>query len=167
MADAAWISYTGAITGIVGAITGIAGAVMGYISYRRTEDLKSLDLRLELKKAESDLHLTVSELPGQIEHAKRSRQSILSANGQYRSGIAQKWATQWEQDLSAADEMLSKLPSLENDYSSFSQKELEARLVSLHREAALATKLKEKYEAEVAADEKERDRIRASHANRA
>ncbi|QNX60182.1 hypothetical protein [Acinetobacter seifertii] len=43
------------LTAIVGAITGIAGSIMGYISLQRLSKIKSLDLRLELKKAETQL----------------------------------------------------------------------------------------------------------------
>lgn len=163
MADPVWIAYTGAITGVVGAITGIAGAIMGYISFYRTGTLKSLDLRLELKRAEADLHLVVNGLSEQIEHAKRSRQAVLAATGQLNSGFAQKWATQWELDFGAATEMITKLPKSDSNYSSMSHSELEERLVHIHTELARANKLKEKYEVELAADNKERDRIRGSH----
>jgi hypothetical protein len=48
MADATWLSYVGAITGVIGTVTGIAGATMGYVGYRRSVKVKALDLRLEL-----------------------------------------------------------------------------------------------------------------------
>lgn len=50
MADPDLLGYTGAITGVIGAISGIAGSVLGYIAYRRSDQLKALDLRLELRK---------------------------------------------------------------------------------------------------------------------
>jgi len=43
MAAPNWVSY-------VGMVTGISGAIMGYISYRRSGQIKALDLRLELAK---------------------------------------------------------------------------------------------------------------------
>jgi hypothetical protein len=167
VSDPIWISIIGATTGIIGAITGIAGAIMGYISYQRTEELKSLDLRIELKRAETDIQLIVNELPSQIEFAKRSRQAVLSATGQLRSGIATQLESQWENDLAEAQKMVEKLPISETDYSSFSQNELEKMLVQVHKETRQATLLKEKYDAEVAKDDKERDRIRAQHDGRA
>lgn len=56
MSDPDWLSYAGVITGI-------AGATMGYISYRRTGKMKTLDLRLELRKAVNDLRSSVESLP--------------------------------------------------------------------------------------------------------
>lgn len=50
MSDGELLSYVVAVTGVVGAVTGIAGAVMGFISYRRSKEMKTLDLRLELMK---------------------------------------------------------------------------------------------------------------------
>jgi hypothetical protein len=46
MPDPASLSIIGAVTGIIGAIAGIAGFVLGYISYRRSQQIKALDLRL-------------------------------------------------------------------------------------------------------------------------
>ncbi len=48
MAEPHWMGYIGMVTGIVGAFTGIADAIMGYLSYKKSSSLKSLDLRLEL-----------------------------------------------------------------------------------------------------------------------
>lgn len=74
------------LTAIVGAITGIAGSIMGYISLQRLSKIKSLDLRLELKKAETQLILTVNDLPELLTKAKRSREAISSAIGQLLQG---------------------------------------------------------------------------------
>ena len=48
--------YVGMATGIIGAITGVAGMILGYVSYKHSNTLKSLDLRLELRKAVNDRH---------------------------------------------------------------------------------------------------------------
>ncbi len=167
MADALWVTYAGAVSGIIGAITGIAGAVMGYVSYRRTEVFKSLDLRIELKKAETDFKLIANELPDQIEYAKRSRQAILSATGQLRSGRAQKLETQWEQDFTTVKQIIENVPNSDSNYYSSSHFELEEKLIHIYKEITRANKLKEKYETELMADEKERDLIQARHVNRA
>ncbi|UGQ30346.1 hypothetical protein [Acinetobacter calcoaceticus] len=44
-----------------------------------------MDLRLELKKAETQLILPVNDLPELLTKAKRSREAISSAIGQLRS----------------------------------------------------------------------------------
>ena len=58
MPDPASLSIIGAVTGLIGGITGIAGLVVGYIGYRRSQQIKALDLRLELRKQVSDLRAT-------------------------------------------------------------------------------------------------------------
>jgi hypothetical protein len=40
----------GSVTGIIGAITGPAGCILGVLSYRRSQQIKALYLRLELRK---------------------------------------------------------------------------------------------------------------------
>ncbi|BDD94274.1 MULTISPECIES: hypothetical protein [unclassified Pandoraea] len=37
-------------TGYVGVVTGVAGMAMGFRGYRRSNQIKALDLRLELRK---------------------------------------------------------------------------------------------------------------------
>src|SRR6266508_6461106 len=58
MPDPASLSIIRAVTGLIGGITGIAGLVVGYIGYRRSQQIKALDLRLELRKQVSDLRAT-------------------------------------------------------------------------------------------------------------
>ncbi|RMD18436.1 hypothetical protein EA837_03210, partial [Klebsiella pneumoniae] len=50
MANPSWTDYVGVVTGLVGMMTGISGAVMGYLGYRRSNQIKALDLRLALRK---------------------------------------------------------------------------------------------------------------------
>lgn len=71
MAEPAWITYAGAIGGIIGTVTGLAGCIMGYISYRRSEDFKSQELRINLKKSEAELHSIANELPNLINKGQR------------------------------------------------------------------------------------------------
>jgi hypothetical protein len=69
----AWLTYVGAITGIVGTCTGIAGAVISYVNHRRVSRVKALDLRLELRK------LAVGE--PNISPARRRRRTGLHLYG--------------------------------------------------------------------------------------
>ncbi len=77
MPDPASLSIIGAVTGIIGAIAGIAGFVLGYISYRRSQQIKALDLRLELRKQVSDLRAMVEELPDLLPRSWESRIAVL------------------------------------------------------------------------------------------
>lgn len=167
MAESEWIAHAGVITGIIGAITGVVGAVTGLISYRRTETLKFLDLRLELKRLDFDLRSVVNELPNQIQHAKQSRLAVFSATGRLRSGLTEKWNIEWASDLLVAEEMINRLPNLDADYSSLHTKILEKKLIHTHRAMAEARILKDKYDQEISKDDKERGSLRASHTGRA
>jgi hypothetical protein len=86
MADSTWLSYVGVVTGLIGAITGVAVATMGFISYRRSGQMKAQDMRVELRKATNDLRTTVQNLIPLLESAKRSHTNIAAATGLGGSG---------------------------------------------------------------------------------
>jgi len=157
MAEADWMAYTGAITGIIGAATGIAGGVMGWISYRRSEALKSLDLRVELRKAENDLRSTLEDLPRFIEHALRSRSAVSAAKGTRKSGAMTKWEDEVADDLASAHGMQKALPPADTDLQGISQIELERRFGETHASAGAAQRLRNKYLEWGARDDKDRD----------
>jgi hypothetical protein len=76
-----WLGYVGVITGGIGALTGICGAIMGYIGYRNSRSMKALDLRLQLRKDESDFRACVESLPALLELAKQSQCRLLVRGG--------------------------------------------------------------------------------------
>lgn len=159
MADSNLLPYIGAITGTIGAITGIAGAAMGFVSYRRSGQMKALNLRLELRKAVGDLHDSVQSLSSLLERAKGSRTAVSAATGQ--TGALQHWQGVFEKDLSAVQRLVTETPDPGATYESLSYAELESRLVSVHQIQSQADRLYEKYRASLAADDKEREQIRA------
>jgi hypothetical protein len=84
MADPHWTSYVGMATGIIGALTGIIG-------YRKASSLKSLDLRLELKKATHNALTDVHQIEELINRASKSRQAVAAARGMFRkNGVKSK-----------------------------------------------------------------------------
>jgi hypothetical protein len=161
MLEPIWLSYAGAITGAIGAVTGIAGAVMGYIAYRRSEELKALDLRLELRKSENDVHSAIKELPAILEQAKKSRQAVASANGSLGSGALAKWLSEWNEDFTEVKKLETQLSLDSPDYSTFGHVELETKLVTTHGLHTKVSKFQEKYNSMLAADDREREQIRA------
>jgi hypothetical protein len=161
MSEPGWLSYTGAITGVIGAVTGIAGAIMGYISYRHSEQLKALDLRLELRKTEADLRSAVQELPSLLERAKKSRDRVTAATGLRGSGALQQWTSDWEADLAAVRALEGELPDANANHISAKHSELESKLVAVHALASRAERLRDKYQEGLAADDREREHIRA------
>ena len=159
MTEIHWTAYVGMSTGILGSITGIAGAIMGFISYRRTSQFKKLDLRLELRKQDADINDALTKLPGLLDFAKTSRERVTSANGQ--TGALQHWLGEFDADRKGVNGLQSEYETASRDYHSLSDKALEDRLVESHRLRKKVDQYADKYRASLAADDKERDRIRA------
>jgi len=158
----AWLSYVGAITGIVGAFTGIAGAVISYVNYRRISRIKALDLRLELRKLESDAGAALEQLPGLLEEATQSRIAIRNAQGTLMSGAMDAWKALMREDQDAIQYLRARIPVAEDPYRSFTHEQLEAKLVEMHALRRRADELMQRYRAGIAADDKDRDFIRAN-----
>ena len=57
-----WTAYVGVVTGVIDAITGITGAVLGYAGYKRSREMKTLDLRIEVRKTRNKAHVKVVQL---------------------------------------------------------------------------------------------------------
>lgn len=153
MAVPDWVSYVSLAGGIV-------GTVSGCLAYRRTGQLKALDLRLELRKADSELRNLVHNLAPRMDYAKRSRERIAAATGGAHSGAMQIWLTEFEADLSSLQEMDAELPQSDESYRSESTATIESKLVMRHKSMIEARSLSAKYESSVAQDDKSRDSIR-------
>jgi hypothetical protein len=67
----------------------------------------------------------------------------------------------WEGDMGAARSMAGDLPDANKDYSGATHHELESSLVAVHALAGRAARLRDKYLAELAANDKQREEIRA------
>jgi hypothetical protein len=158
-----WLAYIGAIGGLIGSATGIAGAVMGYISYRRSEEIKALDLRLELRKAENTLRTAVAELLPLLDSAKMSRTGVAAASGLHESGAMVQWLGEWDADLAAARSLKAGVPGANADYAALTHADLEAKLIAVHALEIRAAQLRDKYRAALADDDKRREQIRADH----
>ncbi|NIJ93514.1 hypothetical protein FHT12_002211 [Xanthomonas campestris] len=161
MSEQSWLAYTGAIAGIIGAVTGIAGAVLAFLAFRRTGQLKSLDLRLELRRAEITLHSDIHGLAPLLESAKTSRTRLAAAQGTYNSSATKHWLAQWDADLADASSLIEGASVLDIDCSAFSQAELEARLVTVHKLQRQVALFAGKYQGSLAADDVGREQLRA------
>jgi hypothetical protein len=160
MTEPHWTSYVGMATGIIGAITGVSGAIMGYVSYRRSNRLKSLDLRLELRKAVNELQSNFSQIEKLIEYANQSRVAVAAARGFFHSGMMEKWKQDVEADKIIVRKLGQKAPSVNMDYYDLTPQELESKLVEVHRLQVQLNELRKKYDAAVLADEEERKYLR-------
>jgi len=154
----AWVSYVGAVTGIIGTLVAIVSAVA---TYRRVSRIKALDLRIELRKLEADVELALSSLPALIATAKESRTAMKNAVGTLRTGIMQNWLKEADDDRAAALQIEADFKSSLLDDAGATEDALEARLIEMHRLHARVTAYSDKYKASFAEDEKERAQLRA------
>ena len=145
-------------TGIIGAITGIAGAIMGYVSYRRSNSIKALDLRLELRKAVNEVELGLSKLKELLDYANQSRQRVTSATG--RSGAMEIWKKEFEEDKKKLKQISDNAPKSDTNYDELSPIHLESRLVAIHKLQGQITELTEKYNSSIKSDDDERKQLR-------
>lgn len=157
----------GNVTGIIGAITGPAGCVIGWISYRRSQQIKRLDLRLELRKQMSGVRANIEALPALLERAKSSRSAVRAAMGRgQQSGDNLIWKGELENDLKTAQILAGELPDAMETYRHSKPPELEDKLVDVHALAAKVAQLRNKYETALASDDMDRDYIRANAGRR-
>ena len=154
------MGYVGMATGIIGAVTGISGAIMGYVSYRRSNSLKSLDLRIELRKAINVAQSNIQQLEKLIEYANKSREAVASATGRFKSGMMEKWKQEVEADKGALKQLFQNAPAADKSYDNLTPKALESTLVEVHRLQVQIDELSKKYDAAVRADDEERKHIR-------
>jgi hypothetical protein len=155
-----WTSYVGMVTGIIGAITGITGAIMGYISYRRSNRLKSLDLRLELRRSISDLHSDINRLRKLIDNANGSRRAVMSAKGMFQSGAMEKWKNEVKADRTKIGELFKSAPDAESAYDTLDAGALESELVVVHKLSSEIKSFLDKYSDAIRFDDEQRRQIR-------
>lgn len=156
MAAPDWISY-------VGMATGISGAIMGFISYRRSNSFKSLDLRLELRKSVNELHQKHSQLNDQIIYATKSRKAVAAATGNLGSGRTKLWEQQIEKDTNYLTDIQAQLPKKDETFIGLTTAKLESKLVEIHDIHGDLSRLIEKYASEIASDDETRRHIRDTH----
>lgn len=141
-----WLDYATAIGSVAGIATGVTGMVYGIAASNKTKELKSLDLRIQLKTVDATLRLDASELPDLLTRADRSRMASFAADGLSRSGASQVWSQQHATDTEEVRTLSALLPSRSKDYTALTQHELEAELVATHELQLRVDRLSEKYD---------------------
>ncbi len=147
-------------TGYVGMISGIAGAILSVISYRKSNSIKTLDLRLELRKEISNTQTNLSQLTDSLPYANKSRSAVASATGMFNSGVMKKWNEEFEQDNSELVSITERALSTEDSYDHLNTNELESKLIEVHSLQGEINTLLNKYQAAVESDDNERNHLR-------
>src|ERR1035438_99375 len=133
MFSPATLGIIGTLTGIVGAITGLVGLVLGWTNYTRLQQIKALDLRLELRKLVSDVRADIEALPALLERARVSRSAVRAAMGRgQQSGDNVIWKAELENDLKTVQALACELPDAKETYQRSKPQKLENKLVEVH-----------------------------------
>lgn len=140
-------------TGYVGMVTGIFGAVMGYLGYRRANQIKKLDLRLELRKGLSEAHTALAEARRIMDYAAQSHRAALAARALGGSGVMVAWNNSHEEDTAAVDRIAASIRGESAGYDSLSEEQLESEIVANHKLSVRLNVLIAKYRDEIAADD--------------
>lgn len=162
MLDPSIGSYVGMGTGVIGAVTGIAGGILGYIGYRKTNEIKSLDLRIELKKGIIEFSNILSKTEKLLPCANVSRQRVAAALGGLESGAMVKWRQDYESDLTVLKGLPNNRPSI-SCLEKLNQISLEKEIINLHGLQLKVKELNEKYSDYMQVDEVERGRLRSKY----
>ena len=141
-------------------IKGIAGVMMGLISQKKINNMKALDLRLELKKSEADYYSKISKIKKLLEEANKSRQSVASATGKLKSGMMKEWKKDFALDKESLASLSDTFPYKKQNYDRLVPNELESKLIEIHKLQNNLRQLEDKYIATIQSDDTERNHIR-------
>ena len=128
----AWLSYVSLGLSVLGIVSGCLGTVLGWRGYRRAGKMKTLDLRLELRKADTEIRNLVRALPELLDRAKVSRESVFVASGRAQSGAMQFCRDELRKDGEHQQRLAQALPAADPDYHGYSPEALEQELVRRH-----------------------------------
>ena len=160
----AWLSYVSLGLSILGVVSGCLGTVLGWRGYRRAGKMKTLDLRLELRKADTEIKSLVLGLPELLDRAKLSRERILAANGRAQSGAMQFCHDELRDAGQRQKKLAQALPAADPDYRGYSPEALEQELVRRHAALGEAKEIASKYEGWLADDNQALAHIMANRA---
>jgi len=133
-----------AIGSAIGAVKGRTGMGYGVAAFNKTEDLKSLDLRIRPKLADATLRLSAGELPDVLSRADKSRTASLAAHSLGLSGVPQAWSQQDATDMDSVRAVSALHPANAKDYARLTQRQLETEPVSTHELQLRVDRLSEK-----------------------
>ena len=159
-----WLSYVSLGLSVLGAASGCLGTVLGWRGYRRAGKMKTLDLRLELRKGDAEIRSVVLGLPELLDRAKQSREHILAASGRAQSGAMLFCRDELRKDGERQQRLAQALPAADPDYRGYSPEALEQELVRRHAALGEAKEIASKYERWLADDNQDRAQVIANRA---
>jgi Tfp pilus assembly protein PilO len=125
MPDPHWTSY-------VGMATGVFGAIMGSLSYRKSNQIKSLDLRIELKRALTETNSGFKELDKIMNKANDLKQEFAILQNALSSGMMNKWKKELQTNKERVAQLSRRLPKEGTSFDGLNQKSLEDKIIEVH-----------------------------------
>jgi len=126
MADPHWTSY-------VGMATGIAGAITGLYSLHKANKLKSLDLRLEIKKSLNDIYINLPQAYKILNDANNTHMAVASMKGRIQSGTISIWKKDVEADKDKLNQLSQEINNIDLKCAKLNQNELESMIIEIHK----------------------------------
>ena len=153
-----WMNY-------VAIATGIFGSIVGYIAYRRTNEIKKSDRRLNVHKVRNDVHFAAKGLHELLPKALKSRKRVMNFRGLYQSGAMEVYRDEHKKDVNRAKELSSQIPPADTNYDSMNLQQLEQEWVSLDRIKSQVDELLAKYQDSLQQDQRDREQFRKQRPN--
>lgn len=154
------IEYVGIVLGGVGAITGVIGSIISIKSYKNVQKVKSLDLRLALKREVSFVRSQLEEAEELLPRSYESRLRVLSALGRLQSGESVNWKATYEKDLATIQSGSLNFERTEKNIQTDSYSALEEKLDSIEQTKLQIMQIVSKYRETLKQDDQERVRLR-------
>lgn len=131
-----------------------------------SDETRRRELRLALRTSEVDARQLATNLRALMQRADESRQRVMAATGQFRSGSMELWTSQLGEDTRNLGALVSCLPEHDQRYDELSLLELEERTVETHSIHANIRQLISKYQSAQDSDDITRQQILADATRR-
>lgn len=132
---------------------------MGYVAYRRTNETKKSDRRIDLHQLRNEVQMGITEVSILLPEALKSRKAILNARGLLHSSNMRDFSLEHKKDSQLAKKLSMQIPPETVTYDVMSLQEIEKELVELDRTKGRIDALLSKYRTSIQRDcEQLRDR---------
>lgn len=150
-----WIRSIGSV---IGALIGIGALFVSISNYRRLNSIKSLDLRLEAKRAFNEAHANVERIHSVLEKAARSREDLFTHAGHNESSVRIYWREQREQDAETIAALRTELENI-GEFEDLRQESLEGKIVQMDQINKRISVFLQKYQEQLAEDGRQWEQI--------
>ncbi len=146
---------------LVGAITGPIALLVSAKSYALARSVKTLDLRLELKKAYNKLDIALSGIEEFFAHVHQSHTRVAAAIGLLNSGAMVLFEQEFTQDRDRLRGLLATQPMRSTNFERIAAAELVDQIAAIHAFQSQIDDLRAKYQKILDSDDEHRRERRA------